>query len=309
MEPTHRPSPAPDSITVAQLASRLAARGRLDPISARRLPVRPGTLVRRTVRALPRRVGGSIVEVAPPPRAGDATRYARALLALFDAYDSIVPGSVLPSVGRLATALEELVEVATGRPAVPGEAFHALITDAYEWQAARLAGDHLDVRHALHDGYLGLIGEGFVLPGRWAAIAAAELAAAALRADQPVAADWYATRALGWAPATLDRRTIDALISAIETLVMLGEHETAIEHSPRLVARLAGRGGMRASSAVTLRCALARAHSDLGEHSLAIRHAEDALARARRAWGARSVTAQVCDLLFDECFQRAVANR
>ncbi len=220
-----------------------------------------------------------------------------------------MPGSVLPSVGRLATGLEQLVEVATGRPSVPGEAFHALITDAYEWQAARLTDDLVDVRHALHDGYLALIGEGFVRPGRWAAIAAAELAAAELRADQPVAVDWYARRALGWAPVNLDRRTVDALVTAVESLVAIGEHEAAVEHSPRLLARLAWRGGMRAPSAVTLRCALARAHSDLGEHSLAIEHASDALARARRTWGARSITAQVCDLLFDECFQRAVANR
>ena len=142
------------------------------------------------------------------------------------------------------------------------------------------------MRHALHDGYLALIGEGFVQPGRWAAIAAAELAAAELRADQPVAVDWYARRALGWAPSSLDRRTVDALVGAVESLVAIGEHEAAIEHSPRLLARLAWRGGMRASSAVTLRSALARAHSDLGEHSLAIEHAGDTLARARRTRGA-----------------------
>jgi hypothetical protein len=309
MDDVDLPHRAAEPISVSQLASRLAARGRLDTTSARRLPVRLSTLIRRTVGALPHRVASAIVDAAPPPRGGDPTRYAQALLGLFDAYDSIVPGSVLPSVGRLATALEGLVEVATSRPSVPGEAFHAVITDAYEWQAARFTGELLDLREQLHDGYLALIGEGFVLPGRWAAIAASELGAAARHTDHPVAAAWYAARSLVWAPGALDRRTLDALVISIETLVSVGEHECAIEHSPRLVARLDRRGGMRAATAVTLRCALARAHSDLGEHTLAIQHAGDALVRARRTWGARALTTQVCDLLFDECFQRAVANR
>jgi len=309
MEPTSLPITVTEPITVSELASRLAARGRLDTTSARRLPARLSTLVRRTVRSLPRRVTSAIAEAAPPPRSGDATAYAQALLGLFDAYDSIVPGSVLPSVGRLASALEGLVEAATGRPAVPGQAFHALISDAYPWQAARFTGDLLALRRELHDGYLALVGEGFVRPERWAAIAASELAVAACDGGGSVAAAWYAERSLAWAPGALDPRTIDALVTSIETLVALGHHVSAIEHSPRFVARLDRRGGMRAATAVTLRCSLARAHSDLGEHTLAIEHAIDALVRARRTWGARALTTQVCDLLFDECFQRAVANR
>lgn len=317
MDPAPLPIPQPipqpglgrGPITVSQLAHRLDARGRLDPASAKRLPVRLSTLVRRTVRALPRRVASSLVEAAPPPRGGDATRYADALLMLFDAYDSIVPGSVLPSVGRLATALEGLVATATGHTALPADAFHAVISDAYEWQAARLTGELVDVRHALHEGYLALIGEGFVRPGRWAALAASELAVAARSDEQPAAAAWYAARSLDWAPHALDRRTLEALVTSIATLVAVGEHERAIEQSPRFVARLSWRGGMRASTAVTLRCALAQAHSDLGEHTLAIEHAGDALVRARRTWGARALTTQVCEHLFDECFLRAVANR
>jgi len=301
----------PASITITDLADRLSMRGRLDPASARRLPARLSTLVRRTVRAMPRRVASSVIEAAPPPRSGDATRYAEALLGLFDAYGTLVPGSVLPSVGRLATALERLVAAANDRAegSVPGDALHAVITDAYEWQAAFFAGELIDVRHGLLEGYLALIGEGFVIPGRWAALAASELGVASRDADQPVAAAWYAERSLAWAPDTPDLRTTGALVASIETLVLVGRHLSAIEHSHRFVARLDWRRGMSAPSAVTLRCALARAYSNLGEHDLAIEHAEDALARARRAWGARARATQECDALFDECFQRAIANR
>jgi len=301
----------PASITITDLADRLSMRGRLDPASARRLPARVSTLVRRTVRAMPRRVASSVIEAAPPPRSGDATRYAEALLGLFDAYGTLVPGSVLPSVGRLATALERLVAAANDRAegSVPGDALHAVITDAYEWQAAFFAGELIDVRHGLLEGYLALIGEGFVIPGRWAALAASELGVASRDADQPVAAAWYAERSLAWAPDTPDLRTTGALVASIETLVLVGRHLSAIEHSHRFVARLDWRRGMSAPSAVTLRCALARAYSNLGEHDLAIEHAEDALARARRAWGARARATQECDALFDECFQRAIANR
>ena len=301
----------PASITITDLADRLSMRGRLDPASARRLPARLSTLVRRTVRAMPRRVASSVIEAAPPPRSGDATRYAEALLGLFDAYGTLVPGSVLPSVGRLATALERLVAAANDRAegSVPGDALHAVITDAYEWQAAFFAGELIDVRHGLLEGYLALIGEGFVIPGRWAALAASELGVASRDADQPVAAAWYAERSMAWAPDTPDLRTTGALVASIETLVLVGRHLSAIEHSHRFVARLDWRRGMSAPSAVTLRCALARAYSNLGEHDLAIEHAEDALVRARRAWGARARATQECDALFDECFQRAIANR
>ncbi|MCJ7436311.1 MAG: hypothetical protein MUP97_00925 [Acidimicrobiia bacterium] len=309
--PAPIPTPIPVPITVTELADRLFARHRLDPASAKRLPARVSTLVRRTVRALPRHVASSIIEAAPPPRSGDASRYAEALLGLFDAYGTLVPGSVLSSVGRLAAALERLVAAANDRVegSVPGEAFHAVISDAYEWQAARLTGELIDVRHELLEGYLALVGEGFVFPGRWAALAASELAIASRDADRPVAAAWYAERSLAWAPGAPDLRTTDALVTSIETLVSVGHHLSAIEHSPRFVALLDWRRGMSAPSAVTLRCALARAHSDLGEHTLAIEHAGDALARARRAWGGRARSTQVCDALFDECFQRAIANR
>lgn len=308
--PASIPAPIPAPVTVTELADELLLRDRLDPASAKRLPARVSTLVRRTVRALPRRVAGPVCEAAPPPRAGDATRYAVALLGLLDAYDALVPGEVLPGVARLAGALDRLVAAATGGPGgtVPGEAFHAVISDAYEWRAARFSGDRLDERDALLGGYLGLVGEGFVAPGRWAALAASELGHAS-RYDNPVAAAWYAERSLAWAPAALDDRSTDALVASIETLVSVGHHLRAIEHSPRFLARLDWRRGMSAPSAVTLRCALARAHSDLGEHTLAIEHAGDALARARRAWGARALATQVCDALFDECFQRAIANR
>ena len=304
-------TPLPAPIAVTELANRLNACDRLDPASARRLPARASTLVRRTVRALPRRVANSISEAAPPPRSGDATSYAEALLGLFEAYHTLVPGSVLPSVGRLATALERLVAAANGSAevSVPVEAFHAVITDAYEWQAAWFTGELIDVRHGLLEGYLALIGEGFVIPGRWAAVAASELGVASRDADQPVAAAWYADRSLAWAPGTPDLRTTDALVTSIETLVWVGHHLRAVEQSHRFVALLDWRRGMSAQSAITLRCALARANSDLGEHSLAIEHAGDALARARRVWGARARSTQACDALFDECLQRAIANR
>jgi hypothetical protein len=300
-----------EPMTVVELAARLDTWGRLDRASAKRLPARLGTLVRRTVRALPRRVASSILEAAPPPRAGEVTRYADALLRLFAAYETLGAGAVLPGVGRLDGALATLAAAANEHTegALYREALHAIVSDAYEWRAARLTGPRLGERHTLLEGYLSLVGEGFVLPGRWATIAASELGVAARTAGGPVAAAWYADRSLVWAPSALDRRTLDALVTSIETLVLLGHHVEAIEHSPRLVARLAWRGGMSAASAVTLRCALARAHSDLGEHSLAIEHARDALDRARRAWGARARSTRVCDLLFDECFERAVANR
>jgi|GEM_PF-6781873 len=303
------PAPIPEPLTVTSFADELVVRDRLDPASARRLPARLSTLVRRTVRALPRRVGGPVCAAAPPP-SGDATPYAVALLGLLDAYDALRPGEVLPGVARLANALDRLVAAANGGPGgtVPGEALDAVISDAYERRAARLSGDRLDERDALLRGYLGLVGEGLVAPGRWAALAASQLGHAS-RGASPVAAAWYAERSLAWSPAPLDDHVIDALVTSIETLVSVGHHLSAIAHSPRFVARLDWRGGMSAPNAVSLRRALARAHSDLGEHTLAIEHATDALARARRAWGGRAPTTQVCDALFDECFQRAVANR
>ena len=305
----HTPLPTP--ITVAELTDRLSMRGRLDPASARRPPARVSTLVRRTVRAMPRSVASSIIEAAPPPRVGDTTRYAEALLGLFDAYGTLVPGSVLPSIGRLAAALERLVAAANDRAegSVPADALHAVITDAYEWQAAFFTGGLIDVRHGLLEGYLALVGEGFVIPGRWAALAASELGVASRDAEQPIAAAWYAERSLAWAPDPPDLHTTGALVASVETLVSVGRHLIAIEHSHRFVARLDWQRGMSATSAVTLRCALARAHSNLGEHDLAIEHAEDALVRARRAWGTRARSTQECDMLFDECFQRAIANR
>ena len=303
-------APEPTTVTVSGLAEALLARNRLDPNSARRLPARVTTLVRRTVRALPRRVVGPLSEVAPPPRSGDATQYATALLGLFDAYDALAPGGVLPGVARLGDAVDRLIAAANGCSSgtALGETLHAVVSDAYQWRTSQCLGDRLDERDALLEGYLALVGEGFVNPDRWATLAASELGRVA-RYDNPVAAAWYAERSLAWAPAVLDNRSIDALVISIETLVWVGHHLSAIAHSPRFVVRLDWRHGMSTRSAVTLRCALARAHSDLGEHILAIEHAGDALARARRAWGARARGTQACDLLFDECFQRAVAHR
>jgi hypothetical protein len=304
------PEPVPEPITVGWLAQELLVRNRLDPISARRLPARVTTLLRRTVRAMPRRVAGPLSEVAPPPRSGNPSRYASALLGLLDAYDALAPGGVLPGVARLGDALDHLIAAAAGdsNGNALGDTLHAVVSDAYQWRASRCSGDRLDERDALLDAYLALVGEGFVNPDRWATLAASELGHVA-RYDNPAAAAWYAERSLAWAPAVLDDRSIDALVISIETLVSVGHHLSAIAHSPRFVARLDWRRGMSARNAVTLRCALARAHSDLGEHVLAIEHAADSLARARRAWGARARGTQACDALFDECFQRAVASR
>jgi hypothetical protein len=257
-------------------------------------------------------VAGALAEAAAPPRAGDASDYAGALLELLDAYDALEPGAVRPGVERLADALDRLVARAGGRRGGTAAvaALDALISDAYEWRAARLvAAGRLHERDALLQGYLGLVGEGFVAPGRWAALAAAELATTAYDAGAVVEAGWYARRALGWAPTSPDARTTDALVSAVDVLVSVGRLEDAIALATPLVSRLDRPRAVSAATAVTLCCALARAHSDLGEHSFAIEHAATATDRARRTWGAHSFTTRVCEALLDDCLARAVANR
>jgi len=117
--------PLPSTDALGDLAVAFRRRGLLDRRSARSLPVRTTTLIRRAVRRLPRELRHAIERDVPPPSRGDAIRYAELLLEALDAASAVDPDNVQAWIEDVGHALDPLIAASRRPTSVDAERLRA----------------------------------------------------------------------------------------------------------------------------------------------------------------------------------------
>jgi len=292
-----------NDIPVLRVVARLAALGRLDPRSARRPPARLTTLLRRTVEHTPHDLASVLFGSAPPPPRQPATRYALALLELFDAVDALSPRRLTGSIERIRGAFDALA-VAAGSPPPCDAARTRVVEEAFLWKAAELYR-HLstDEHVALAEAHVALAGEGHLPTGYASMRAAAFLAEHATSLPDYERAARYATLALRWG-ADDHVAFVHQLADCITILRLAGEHEQVVELGPPLLTPYEHFDAVDPESlqpheaftafAAQVGVDIAMSWAELGSPHAAMPFAADALWRSLRRFGPDDAISMAC---------------
>jgi hypothetical protein len=259
------------SISLLDLAIAFDHRGLLDRRSARSLPARTTTLVRRAVRELPRELRTTLKYFAPPPTRGDASAYAVALLGALDAACEIDLHDVHGSIQRVEQALTSLAS--SSAPALlPSfeELRGGFVAFGLRRHVNGLDGD--DPARAMRIA-VALAGEGLIGKQRIAYTSAFRLALEAVRVPDYSNALYLIELAHGWCPSDDEPVATYIRFHLVRIAEAAGLPDRAIDAAAPLIDRIDEPSQVFGEIASDLFQGLARAHSARGEHDLAIERA------------------------------------